>query len=424
MMSAIRSLALLAAAGALGLGACDGDPTGPRLGSNVVSVATGMSYTCAATRAGAVYCWGKISYLGGESRQWVDCGPALASRCSTVPVRVEPSVPLRSLAGGSAHICGLDVDGVAYCWGAFTLGRLGIGPVDRDACFDGTSDRCGQRPERVAGAARFDALAAGGLHTCAIAGNAAYCWGSATDGQIGAGPVDSLSEQCSVECAATPTPVAGTHSWRAVAAGDAHSCAIDLQGRAFCWGRNQFGQLGRGAGNVSWSDAPTAVASTATFQTIAAGGSFSCGVDAAGQAYCWGLNSSGQLGNNATIERCDFFLGCSTTPVAVVGGLSFESLSLGSNHACGIATDGRAYCWGSNGSGQLGDGSVIDAGTPQPVAGNLRFRALSAGGEHTCGITTGGALYCWGSNIYGQVGGRPSGEPVHSPRLTRTPLAF
>jgi alpha-tubulin suppressor-like RCC1 family protein len=76
--------------------------------------------------------------------------------------------------------------------------------------------------------------------------------------------------------------------------------------------------------------------------------------------------------------------------------LKFKSISAGHNHACGVTTDGAAYCWGQNALGQLGDGSKIAHEAPVPVAGNLRFTWMSAADESTCGVTTSGAVYCWG----------------------------
>jgi alpha-tubulin suppressor-like RCC1 family protein len=103
----------------------------------------------------------------------------------------------------------------------------------------------------------------------------------------------------------------------------------------------------------------------------------------------------------------------STTPIEVAfgsGPASFSTISAGFRHTCAIASNGTAYCWGSNQFGQLGDGTNLLRDTPVAVAGGLTFTAISAGGDHTCGITTGGAAYCWGSNLDGQGGRGTSGD--------------
>src|SRR5207253_863820 len=116
------------------------------------------------------------------------------------------------------------------------------------------------------------------------------------------------------------------------------------------------------------------------------------------QAYCWGANNSGQLGDGTTTTRL--------TPVAVAGRLRFGQVSPdGTQHSCGVTTDDRAYCWGRNVFGELGDGTTTARLTPVAVAGGLLFRQVSAGAFHTCGVTTGDLAYCWGyNNFFGALG--------------------
>ncbi len=140
--------------------------------------------------------------------------------------------------------------------------------------------------------------------------------------------------------------------------------------------------------------------------TITAGGAHTCAH--AGGAYymsfawyCWGANGSGQLGDGTTTDRL--------TRVLVGGGRSFTIVSAGGSHTCGVAggsgtVAGDAYCWGANDHGQLGTGAIIQQTSPALVAGGLSFAALSAGGSHTCGVIAGGGVYCWGNNSAGQLG--------------------
>lgn len=134
-----------------------------------------------------------------------------------------------------------------------------------------------------------------------------------------------------------------------------------------------------------------------TFATLTAGGDHTCGLTAGGVAYCWGSNGNGELGDASTTTR--------TAPVAVAGGLTFTRLAAGGFHnTCGITNGGAAYCWGRNSLGQLGDGSIIDRTSPTAVSGGLTFADVSVGGFHTCGRTVAGASYCWGYNASGAVG--------------------
>src|SRR5262245_46374149 len=136
-----------------------------------------------------------------------------------------------------------------------------------------------------------------------------------------------------------------------------------------------------------------------SFRQVSAGGSHTCGVTSDDRAYCWGYNNYGQLGvGTDTGQELCLSLGCSTRPVAVLGGLRFRQVSAGEDYTCGITTDYRAYCWGLNYGGALGDGTTFFRTTPVPVAGHLSFRQVSAGAVHTCAVTTDNRAYCWGYN--------------------------
>lgn len=130
------------------------------------------------------------------------------------------------------------------------------------------------------------------------------------------------------------------------------------------------------------------------FAMISAGYFHTCGLTTGGAAYCWGNNGSGQLGDPA-------FSG-SAVPVGVSGGINFAKVTAGRDHSCGVNTGGVAYCWGNNFYGQLGVPS--GSGVPAGVSGNHTFASASAGYAHSCGVTTGGAGYCWGDNSQGELG--------------------
>lgn len=213
---------------------------------------------------------------------------------------------------------------------------------------------------------------------------------------------------------------AGALSFRQVTTGGYHTCGLTGDGKAYCWGDNYDGRLGNGINTgpdscpfpAPWeptacSTRPVAVLGGLSFRQLAAGGYHTCGVTASGKAYCWGDNSTGQLGDGTT--------NVSFSPVAVAGGLTFRALYGGGSHTCGVTTDGKAYCWGWNASGQLGNGTrkgpeICPAYTnpcstrPVAVLGNHVFRQLAAGSSHTCGVAPDGVAYCWGSNFNGELG--------------------
>ena len=135
---------------------------------------------------------------------------------------------------------------------------------------------------------------------------------------------------------------------------------------------------------------PEAIAGGLTFKQVSAGLHHSCGVTDQDRAYCWGNYADGALGIGPTDTH-------QYTPVAVVGGLSFDMVSAGWSYTCGVTTDGKAYCWGLN-QGRLGDGTTDERWEPVPVTGELEFVKVSTGGRQSCGVTPLGALYCWGED--------------------------
>jgi len=229
-------------------------------------------------------------------------------------------------------------------------------------------------------------VTAGDLHSCAVTTNgAAYCWGHNEYGQLGDGSLLSR---------AIPTAVAGGLAFAGLATWEFHSCGVTTAGAAYCWGVNGNGKLGDGS--TTSSTVPVAVTGGLTFSAVATGWAHTCGLTVSGAAYCWGDNDDGELGNGSTTS--------SLVPVAVSGGLTFSAVTTWGIHTCGLTTTGAAYCWGSNFAGQLGDGSTNSSSVPVAVTSGLTFSALSAGRFHTCGVIATGAAYCWGDNRSSQLG--------------------
>lgn len=251
----------------------------------------------------------------------------------------------------------------------------------------------------------FASVAAGGAHTCALTSSGvAYCWGRDENGQLGVPPPVTTCLNPPLACALVPFPVDGGLKFERLSAGGAHTCGLTSDGSAWCWGSNAFGQLGDGS--LTARHAPVAVATTERFTRIAAGQAHTCAVTGGGAAWCWGENNRGQLGDGTTQRR--------QIPVQVVAaGVAFQQIAPAADgfrgFTCGLASTGTAWCWGANDRGQLGRGNRVSVSTPhpqpQPVSGTLVFTTLVAGfSDHVCGITAAGAGYCWGGGSSGQLG--------------------
>jgi alpha-tubulin suppressor-like RCC1 family protein len=355
------------------------------------ALATSGSHTCALATSGAAYCWG--NNVAGQ------LGDGSTTNSATPVAVVGGHSFIALLAGRNAYTCGLTSAGTAYCWGYNGYGQLGNGTTGPEMCpgTPGTAGPfpCSTRPVAVVGGHDVITLATGGSgyadegQTCGVTSSGtAYCWGP--------------------DHGSTPVAVAAGFSFSALTVGGDHACGLTSSGTAYCWGYNGDGQLGDGS--TTHSATPVAVAGGLSFSALSAGLWHTCGLMSAGAIYCWGFNGYGQLGNgpggsrDACAEHWGSVRGpCSTTPVAVVGGLSFSALAAGTYHTCArTSAEAAVYCWGLNSNGQLGDGQNWWA--PAPVVGDLSFSALGASYDHTCGLTSSGAAYCWGNNNAGQLG--------------------
>jgi alpha-tubulin suppressor-like RCC1 family protein len=232
--------------------------------------------------------------------------------------------------------------GALRCWGANDQGQLGDGSRDSRLV-----------PTTVAlNGADVAQVAAGGQHTCAITGDGRIqCWGANRDGQLGEGTTGG----------SRPVPAAVGLPGQAVhvSTGLAHSCALTADGAAWCWGRNDAGQLGDGSRVTRSRPVRVAADGVTRFAQIAAGGTHSCAVDAVGAVWCWGQNARGAVGDGSTTVR--------ERPVRVVLPGRADAVATGTAHSCAHLTDGRAFCWGSASAGQLGDSARVARRSPVAV---------------------------------------------------------
>lgn len=339
-----------------------------------LTVGGGLFHTCAVTARGLAACWG--------DNAWGKLGDGSLFSSDT-PLLVRGALGLAFSLGGGHHSCAT-ASGAIYCWGANFSGQIGVG--DPSALPKPIATRM-PLPGTPA------AMAIGNRHTCALNHEGTvYCWGGGFFGQLGSTP----SEFCSFSnepCHRAPHPISAAGPFASVTTGIEHSCAIAFDGQAYCWGRNDNGQLGDGTQTSRGAPAP--VAGGRSWRQLAAGNLHTCGLTTQGQAYCWGSNIFDHLGTGGTPLE-------SFVPIAVAGGLTFRELTSGSNHTCGLVEDGTVYCWGLSIFGQ-GGAATRSLSVPTALPGR-RFLTVEAGGFHTCGIGQDGLLYCWGLNEDGQLG--------------------
>jgi alpha-tubulin suppressor-like RCC1 family protein len=382
--------------------------------TDVQTIAIGSGYKCALTTDGVVSCWSLV--------------------LSEMPIVVTGlGEHVKAISAGYNHACAVTAQGGVKCWGNNSRGQLGDGTT---AARFGVVDVVGL-------ASGVQAISAHQDHTCALtAAGGVKCWGDNGAGQLGDG---------TTELRPSPVAVVGMSSGvRTIAAGDYHTCAITVQGAAFCWGANFEGQLGDGTTEDRLK--PVAVNGLGTnVQAIAVGGTHTCAVTGPaspdGALFCWGANDAQQLGDGTTVTRL--------TPVAVSLGAAVHAVAAGYQFTCAAVGDG-AKCWGANWNGQLGNataGILSDPVAVDRLDGPVRtlvadlyggcvlltsgavqcwgqysgvtkqvhpavvpglpsgILSTSLGAEHACALAAGGVPYCWGDNRFGQLGTGDTGWP-------------
>lgn len=337
-------------------------------------VSAGVLHVCGVATDGSAWCWG---YAGNGQLGNATIGVELCgnSPCSTRPVAVSGGLRFRHVSSGWDFTCGVTTDDRIYCWGVNDHGELGTS----------TPSRISTTPVAIAGNRRYRQVRAGGSNACAITmSRDAFCWGDNQKGQLGNGSTSGSQ---------VPVRVGGPNvDWTRLTVGQ-HACGIATDGRARCWGVNVLGELGDGT--TSDRHLPVLVAGNLRFSIIEAGPARTCAVSTAGKGYCWGSGIGLGDGSND---------GQHLTPNPIVGNRKYADISAG-NHTCGVSMANVGFCWGENG-GTLGDGGTADAAIPVRLAGNVRFKAISAGGgdRFDCGVATDGRAWCWGRNQFGNLG--------------------
>jgi alpha-tubulin suppressor-like RCC1 family protein len=352
--------------------------------TNILEIGAGGDYSCALRSDGVVLCWG-----ANGSGQFGNGSIAP----SVTPVETSGETRFAHLIVGDTDACGLTSTGEAYCWGSNNSGQLGAGMSATQSLV----------PVPVAGGHRFVDLSVGLGTTCGVATDGVtYCWGSNTFGVLGNG-VFGGSSNVPVAVSANGLP-----AFQAVSVGFFGACARTASSAVYCWG--QAALLGNGV--VPQTATPVLALGGGLYKEVDAGSIYGCGVTTSGETRCWGQGTFGELGTGSFVSAA--------TPMPVVGGLALTQLDVNNNNivfgsTCGLTAAGEAWCWGSNRLGQLGAPSASTcsftnvpnfdcSAVPLRVTGGVAFKQIAVGREHMCALSLTNVAWCWGANNMGQLG--------------------
>ena len=347
-------------------------------GRTARAIVAGDFHSCAILDDGSVHCWG----FGANGRLGYAATANVLSPAAAQAVDLGPGRTATAITAGASHTCAILDNGSVRCWGNGVSGRLGYGD-QRSIGDDETPGSAG--PVDIGAGRSAVAISAGDFHTCVIRDDGALlCWGFGSGGQLGYGGTADIGDN---ETPASAGPVnLGGRTARAVSGGKGHTCAILDDGSARCWGFGADGRLGYGG----TATVPSALAAPPinlgpgrTATAIAAGEAHSCAILDNGAVRCWGFGGNGRLGSGATdsIGNDPGETPASVPPVDLGAGRVARALSVGFSHSCALLDDASVRCWGFGGSGRLGYGnensvgdsaarSVLLAG-PVPVGGTV-----------------------------------------------------
>lgn len=242
-------------------------------GHTFAQLSVNQEHACGIDLSGSAWCW------GGNGTGALGTADTVSR---TSPASVTGGLLFTAISAGGAHTCALTGAGLGYCWGTNTFGQFGNG---------GSSPLPDGTPRLVAGGLAFASLSAGGNGTCGrTAANVGYCWGTNQQSALGTGTGDVN----------VPTPISGGLQFAYLEISSIFSCGFTPAGRAYCWGENTDGQIG-GLPPGGTLGTPQAVPGTLVFTQLSMGASnHVCGLTTPGVAYCWGGNNWGQVGDGTT----------------------------------------------------------------------------------------------------------------------------
>ncbi len=364
--------------------------------------------TCGISQGGVSYCWGQNGFgeIGDGSQ---------TSRLSPTPI--SGNLTFTQLSSGNDYACGIASTTTAYCWGTgYGIGNSGTLPqsslVPAQAGigrYSSISTQLGDVDES------FDFA-----HTCAVAtapvnGNTGWCWGGNNLGELGDG---------NARPTLSPTQISGGHQFVSIAASDTHTCGIDAAGAAWCWGYNFDAEEGVGhayqSGTAATYDSiPHQVIGGHTFTAIAVGHRTTCAVATGGTMFCWGGNEFGQLGTGQGVAAQD------SVPTQVAGTTLFKSIVSGGTFFCALATTGgQLWCWGTPTEGYASALPIFST-TPSELIGGfgIFLTQIAVAPTMICGIDTQGRLPCWGYGYFGDGNGQETVVSTGVPKFVSVPAS-
>lgn len=356
---------------------------------NWAKVSAGLNHSLGIKADGSLWGWGSNQFGQVGNGTAVD---ALA------PVRIGTANDWLAVSAAVSSSFALKADGTLWSWGHNAAGLLGHGD---------TIDKSTPVQVLNPGSSRYVAVSTSGEHTLALqADGTLWAWGFNLHGQLGDGTVVD-----------NPTPVqVGTGTfWKAVSAGGVHSVALRADGTLWSWGGNNFGQLGNGLADAAAHSVPVQIGAASDWAAISAGESHTLALRRNGSVSAWGLNLDGQLGDGTVVAKL--------VPTSTAGPLEFNSvvaISAGGGHSLAVLANGDIYAWGDNGTGQLGNGTVVPSEVPVKVgADTVNWLKSEPGNAFTVAQRSNGSLWSWGDNGFGQLG---DGSLV-TPRTTPAEVA-
>ena len=406
------------------------------ISANLVT-SPGRSHSCAILANGQVQCW------GGNTHGQLGDG---TTQTQLQPTNIASTEPIRWVEGGTSHSCFLGGGGQVWCVGSNLFDQLGNGSNSTSSETTLTL---------VVGVSNAVALSVGanGYHGCAVVNDGTVrCWGSGTYGKLGNGDTEGQNASVLVE---------GLEHAVAISVGERHSCALVQGGTVWCWGNNIYGQL-LGDGIVSESHVPAQVPGLQEIVHIRAGSDGTCAINVHGRAFCWGsdnyrgmtelddISDAMAIGHGRNVQcilqrtggvQCGgssnsngdgqlgrgYFSGTNNQLAPITGLGSVTHLSYGYSHGCVSDAAGGIQCWGTNIRGALGNGRSTNIYTPVPAATtpplDTGLQALALGGgvnvvRHACAVAGDGQVLCWGGNNAGQLGNGAIGVDA----LSATPV--
>ncbi len=364
--------------------------------TGATALGDGVGTTCALISGGSIDCWGgdNVGELGNGIETNLESNPT--------PVKVHGVSTATALAAG-APSCALLSSGRIVCWGVNDLGN----GVQTPSNSPGVA-------VPVSNITDATSVALGGQATCAvISGGTVECWGTNYMGDLGNGRIAPDEE------ALVPTPVPGLKNVAKIE-GNGFLCALLTTGHIDCWGENELGQLGAGAGAGQelcggvveryCSTKPLEVQGISNAIAVAVGATRACALLSTRQVECWGESADGIQGQDSPV------------PVPIAGVSGAESLAVGNFSSCALLEHGSVVCWGGGVFGEFGNGGFTESATPV-AAGVSNATAITAGYGQACAVVAAGAVDCWGGDLFGQLGNGIGGSTAHGYSATPVSVA-